>query len=209
MFPVADFRMFLNSISSIKDDYEKVTFGILIADPRQSEAKEYILNYLNIFHMRSCGYFRFFLPGYDKNASLNDYETIRIRIGFLDYYFDEALFNDCIEGFRKTFGIEYTYNPMLILMSMKPGYLHTTEYIVIELDDNERNNCRRSGILFSKIIDIAKNNPDIDHIGLRIGMGVIAKDVLLLLIDEIAPTWLSEVVKKGRELKRYRIKRLE
>ena len=55
MFPTSSYKRLYNDIIDRYDTYsddEYVTFGILIADARQGEAREYILNYLNVF--RSC-----------------------------------------------------------------------------------------------------------------------------------------------------------
>ena len=52
MFPTSSYKRLYNDIIDRYDTYsddEYVTFGILIADARQGEAREYILNYLNVF----------------------------------------------------------------------------------------------------------------------------------------------------------------
>ena len=47
-----------------EDEDSCVTMGILVADYRQSEAREYMLNYLRRFDMLSGKYIDFYLPGY-------------------------------------------------------------------------------------------------------------------------------------------------
>ena len=46
------------------DEEIPITMGILVADYRQSDAREYILNYLNRFDEKSGKYIDFYLPGY-------------------------------------------------------------------------------------------------------------------------------------------------
>ena len=48
MFPIGSYeRLYYDILKRYKEytNTEYVTFGILIADPRQTEAREYILNY--------------------------------------------------------------------------------------------------------------------------------------------------------------------
>lgn len=107
---------------------------------------------------------------------------------------------------KTNFGIQYTYNPMLILMSIVPGHLHTAEYIVIELDDNESHSARRSGLFFQKLFEIVRDNPDLKHIKVFMGMTELKGNMLETLIKDIAPSWLLPTVSIGRELRRFRIR---
>ena len=206
MWPIGDFGLLRESIMDRYHDYEHITFGILLADPRQADSREYILNYLDVFHTESGRCFDFFLPGYDEYFHGLSFDVkCNIRIGDKKYHFDERMFNEFCFQLDKELGIQYTFNPMLILMSIKPGYMQTAEYIVIELDDNEYHNARRSGILFRQLFKIVKNNPELQHIRTAFGMSELKGNVLSILIDEIAPNWLSQIVTKGKELRRYKI----
>lgn len=48
-------------------DGERITFGILIADARQENAKSYIINYINELDKESESYFDFYIPGYTED----------------------------------------------------------------------------------------------------------------------------------------------
>lgn len=77
MIPIGDFPLLCKKIINKYDDYEKITFGILLADPRQTESREYILNYLNLFNKESCGLFDFFVPGdLKRNAQMKRVDII-------------------------------------------------------------------------------------------------------------------------------------
>ena len=130
MFPIGSYdRLFYDVIDNRYSDYDVVTFGILIADPRQTEAREYILNYLQVFHNASGELFDFYLPGY-SSVQYGDLESFGITIDRTEYYFGKRLFLEFLQELNRNFGIQYTFNPMLILMSMKPGHLNTVEFIV-------------------------------------------------------------------------------
>ena len=63
MYPTGSFERFQSDILEVYGDYgdkEYVTFGILIADPRQTDAEEYIFNYIDIFNDESGKYIDFF-----------------------------------------------------------------------------------------------------------------------------------------------------
>lgn len=207
MIPIGDYLLLQETIMNKYADYEQITFGILLADSRQTESREYILNYLNVFHKESGRLFDFFLPGYDQYyIGYTDDLKCEIRIDNNRYYFSEEMFNDFCKKMKTNFGIQYTYNPMLILMSIVPGHLHTAEYIVIELDDNESHSARRSGLFFQKLFEIVRDNPDLKHIKVFMGMTELKGNMLETLIKDIAPSWLLPTVSIGRELRRFRIR---
>ena len=207
MIPIGNFRLLQETIMGKYAEDGQITFGILLADPRQTESREYILNYLNVFHKESGRLFDFFLPGYDQYyTGHTDDLKCEIRIEKNRYYFREEMFNDFCKRMKSNFGIQYTYNPMLIIMSIVPGYLHTAEYIVIELDDNESHSARRSGLFFQKLFEIVRDNPDLKHIKVLMGMTELKGNMLETLINEIAPSWLLPTVSRGRELHKFRIR---
>lgn len=66
MIPIGDYLLLQETIMSKYVAYDQITYGILLVDPRQTESREYLLNYLNVFHKESCGLDDFFLPEYLK-----------------------------------------------------------------------------------------------------------------------------------------------
>ena len=94
MIPIGDFSLFRDSIIKRYNDYEQITFGILLADPRQTEAREYILNYLDVFNKQSKHYFDFFLPGFDNLYTGPSHDPLYdITVNKKRYYFVPEMFN--------------------------------------------------------------------------------------------------------------------
>lgn len=201
MFPTSSYERLYNDYGI--DEY--VTFGILIADARQGEAREYILNYLDVFNMRSGKFFDFFIPGYNENK-WNGGE--RIRLGNKIYYFSKRLFNEFCYKLDEDFGIQYTFNPMLVLMTMKKGRKDTAKYIVIELEDYGNYGVRRSGQLFLEIFEIAKQSIDLKDIRDSLTQTYIKGNALDFIINSIGRPWLCETKRISNELARYKIRRL-
>lgn len=208
MFPTSSYKRLYNDIIDRYDTYsddEYVTFGILIADARQGEAREYILNYLNVFNKSSGKYFDFFIPGYNNDKWSGGRE---IRLEDNKYYFCENLFVEFCENLHTDFGIKYTFNPMLILMTMKKGYKGTAKYIVIELDDYGDYGVRRSGQLFLDIFEATKKSSNLNDIKDSLTGTYIKGNVLDSIINAIGQEWLCEIRRSSNELKRYKIKKL-
>lgn len=106
------------------------------------------------------------------------------------------------------FGIKYTFNPMLILMTMKKGYKGTAKYIVIELDDYGDYGVRRSGQLFLDIFEATKKSSNLNDIKDSLTGTYIKGNVLDSIINAIGQEWLCEIRRSSNELKRYKIKKL-
>lgn len=207
MVPIGDINMLRDAISQRYADYDEISFGILIADAQQSEAREYILNYIDIFHAQSGQLFDFFLPGYSKYPTYygDDIKCRNIIIDKTSYHFSRILFIDFCQQINKMFGIKYTYNPMLILMSMRPGHLETAKYIIIELDDNDQHSIRRSGMLFTRIFDIVRADPSIQNIRNGLIITTLNGNWLDAFINSIDVGCLSEIHRRGAEIRRFRI----
>lgn len=207
MYPTGSYeRLYYDIIHRYNEDEGYVTFGILIADPRQSEAKEYITNYLDYFDKESKNYFDFFIPGYcEFNFNSNEVTEV-INVSNKRYYFYSYMFDDFCKNLKKDFGIKYTFNPMLILIAMRKANINTAQYIVIELDNYGTSCIRRSGELFLEIFDIAKKNPDLLNIRNSLCGTYVKGNWLNSIINLIGENWLTEITKKANELKRYRIK---
>lgn len=208
MFPTSSYERLYCDIIHRYDDFdndEYVTFGILIADARQGEAKDYILNYLDVFNRCSGKYFDFFIPGYNKDRWNGGRE---ISLGNKKYYFCEDLFDEFCECLFSDFGIRYLFNPMLVLMSMKRGRKDTAKYIVIELDDYGNYGVRRSGQLFLEIFEVAKQSIDLKDIRDSLTKTYIKGNALDFIINSIGRPWLCETKRISNELARYKIRRL-
>lgn len=185
------------------NDREFITFGILIVDPRQRDSRDYIINNFPLFDIHSDRYFDFFIPGFMQGQKQGYLQfTVRGR----DYYFDEMLFFSFCEEFCNRFRIPYTYNPMLILMTMQKSDINTAEFIVIELDDNDRNSVRRAGMLFDEIFKTARYTLDLKNMKKDLMKTQIKNHLLNLIITAFNSDCLTEIAETGKEIARYRIK---
>lgn len=214
MIPTGDFDKFETDILCCYnvDDCDEVTFGILIADPRQTDAREYIYNYLRKFHKKSGNLFDFFIPGYDPvdicpNVCVVNYdEPYYIELNKIGYVFNENLFEKFCDTLEEYFGIRQTFNPTLILMSIRPGHINTAKYIVIELDDNEFHNVRRSGMFFMDLFSAVRANCNLQHIQSHMIGSYIKGNLLDSIINAISGNWLDAIKPIGKEIQRFRMK---
>lgn len=221
-----------NSLSiNILDKYEEesITVGILIADYRQSEAREYILNYLQRFDDLSGKYIDFYIPGYymysmdskdewKKRAHYNicvsrhcsSEQPVYLDRTKSQYYFDYYLFEDFLREFEKETGIKYTYNPMLILVEVSKstyrGELKFQKKMIIELDDNTPRGCRRSGELFEEIFEIAKKNVFLDRFKKGLRMKYIKGNAVQQLAGALDGSYIEKLEETTEGLLKYRIK---
>lgn len=216
-------------LKKYEDEDNCITMGILVADYRQSEAREYMLNYLRRFDMLSGKYIDFYLPGYYMYSedSKNEWKTrdhYNICISrhcssrnpiYLDrsnspYYFDDYLFEDFLREFEKKTGIKYTYNPMLILVEVKKnqcrGELQFQDKIVIELDDDTNRGCRRSGQLFETIFDIAKKEVHLDRFGKELKIKYIKGSALQKIASILDGNIIEALGETAEGILQFRIK---
>lgn len=222
MWPTGDFGRFKHDILQQYSDYDEITFGILIADPRQAETNDYIFLYLNQFHKKSGKLFDFFIPGYwnvryNENSNKNLHEDISyeksngniyIHKNNISYQFNPKMYDDFCEKITDTFGIPYTFNPMLVLMSMKPGHMETVKYITIELDDNEHHSARRAGQFFMELFNAIESDNSLEHIHNNMVQTYTSGNLLDSIINSIGVNWLTEIRQTRKNLKQYRIKNL-
>lgn len=209
MFSTGNYERMYYDILKRYDGYDsktRITFGILIADPRQTESKEYILNYLSLFNKRSGKFFDFFIPGYFEEPYFGG---IEIKVDNKSFYFNESYFLNFCENLKKDFDIEYTFNPMLILTSMYKEYPETAEYIIIELDDYGPHGVKRSGNLFLDIFEAAKGNCSLEGLRDSFIKTYVHGNALQTIISAIGQDWLTEITKTSKELKRFKIKNRE
>lgn len=210
MYPTGSFDRFKSDLLETYRDYgenEYVTFGILIADYRQTDAREYIYNYIDLFDEESGRYFDFFIPGYGEMNYVDDARkcfTIREK----DYYYSEKLFRDFCTKLNDYFGIKYSFNPMLVLMSMIPSKTHTAHFIVIYLDDEEKHGVKRSGELFRRIFRFAVQDPTIEGFETFFRKTYIKGDCIDSILNLFGKGTLVELKNRSRKYRCYKIKDL-
>ncbi len=235
METVSSFEEMTKKILKKRGDNSVITIGILVADWRQKEAREYILNYMNMFDEHSGNYFDFYIPGYYVAKENNDNEDRRligkkyhpyeerqyvyeeepayiIKRNNTAYYFSRDIFEDFIYKMNDRMGIKYTYNPMLILVEIRYDHLidriRYGRNVIIELDEDNNRGLRRSGQLFDAIFEMAKK---------KSGLGFIAKEVKLYYLrgdslDDIVKSlmkkeWIEAIADAAEIQKRFRIRK--
>jgi len=216
----------------VLDKYENspVTMGILIADYRQSEAREYILNYLDRFDEKSGKYIDFYLPGYymyareskdewkkrshqnvciSRHCSKN--EPVYITRLEERFYFDDYLFEDFLREFEKRTGINYIYSPMLVLVEVNKsvgyGDIEFQDKMVIDLDDGTPRGIKRSGVLFENIFQIAKREVNLERFGGEIRMHYLKGNAVKTIVDVLEGNLIETIVDNIGEVRKYRIKK--
>lgn len=152
------------------------TAGILIADYEQQLAREYILNYVDIFNHESDCYIDFYIPGYEKT---NGDSLVAFSIGEEKYRFNRELFNEAIMDLGRK-GIKYQFCPLLILQEFEEQHM-TGRRIVIELQTD------KAGMLFEDIFRIAKREIDIE---------VFSRELKKRQIKQLMPKIVKEIIKK-------------
>lgn len=181
-----------------------ITFGILFADARQPEAKAYIINYMNSFDRKSGEYFDFFIPGYVEYGTGEPAFTLkRTRQKF---YFNDKLFDEFCEQSEKDFGIEYTYNPMLVLISVIGGRIGESKKIVIELDKLSGYGVKRSGIFFGEIFKMVKSDNSLDEISHNIEKLYVKGNIIDSVVASLGQDWLVEIKRTKGEIRKFKIK---
>jgi len=216
----------------VLERYDKdipITMGILVADYRQSDAREYILNYLNRFDEKSGKYIDFYLPGYYmySKESKNEWkkrshqnicisrhcsskEPIYISRLNENYYFDGYLFENFLRDFETKVGISYTYSPMLILVEINKRnrceHLEFLDKMVINLDDGTPRGVRRSGILFEEIFNIAKREERLDRFGKEIRKNYLRGNAVKNLANLLDGNIIESLVDTVEGIRQYRIK---
>ena len=214
-----DFKHKVNFFSAAEaGDDETITFGVLIADARQSDSRDYLLNYLDHFHRLSGNYFTFYIPGFTPKAFGIDYTKelpqtedlyknhYLIEIDHTKYYFDAFEFERFFEKLEKELGIEYTYNPMLVLFEMKPGHWGEARRVIFELDDMDNHNVRRSGMFFSELLDITKEATSLEDITRKQKGYVIKGSIIDRIIASLDIPFVEVVKSSIDDILRYRIK---
>lgn len=158
MWPLGTYDRFLRKIKGQEFSQKKVNyFGVLFCDVRQSNAREYILNYLDVFNSRSRHFIDFYIPGYiPADEFPNKSHCNAIRIGNEKYIFDSEKYIEFCKRFEYDFDVKFPFSATLVLLEYASGSFSNARKIVFELESSE-NGIRSSGILFLNIFDCAEN----------------------------------------------------
>lgn len=162
MFPIGTYDRF---IAKIKEREKKRSdlIGVLFSDIRQSDTKEYILNYMDSFNLNSGKFIDFYIPGYYKEEEITKgheeyYGFEDIIIDSKTFKFSSKEYDRAATTFSSDFDITRRYTPVLYLIEWRNGNFSKAKIIEIDLDKGQHS-VRRVGELFDRIFTIAKEGP--------------------------------------------------
>lgn len=155
MFAVGSHDQFIDQIKRGREESSSV-FGVLLADVRQPDTRNYILNYLDRFHEQSGKYIDFYIPGYFKE-NIPFYKTESIELEDKKYYFSGKEYDNFADKFSKEFNLESKGVPVLYLIEWEKGTnFKKSKILEIDLDGGEYS-IKMTVTLFKKIFDLAKS----------------------------------------------------
>lgn len=201
MFPTGDFdRLRRDVIERYKDIDIPITFGVLIADYRQSLAREYILNYVDVFDIKSNKYIDFFIPGYAPFCG--GMQTKLMDKDDNPYFFNENLFLEFVSKFEQTFDVPYEFNPMLILIELDGKNFEKSRKIVLALDEMD-GGIKKSGVLFQKIFEIAKRHVSLDDFSNNLVSTYVKDNIIDSIISALGNDIIAEVNTQRKNIRRF------
>lgn len=165
MFPIGTYERLISKIKGREMTRKADLIGILFADIRQSETKEYILNYLDTFNSTSGKFIDFYIPGYYiKEEITKGHETYygfeKIEVDSKTYIFSVKEYEKAIQTFAKDFGVKRRYVPALYLIEWSNGNFSNAEIIEIELNKSP-DSVKNTGELFDVIFELSKKGTNI------------------------------------------------
>lgn len=203
MWPLGTYDRMVHEIKHHENPDIPVTFGILIADCRQSLSKEYILNYINRFNYKSDKYINFYLPGYLEEKT--DVSNKTITINGKKYYFNSDLYEEFLLKLEMDFHIDYPYNPVLLLLEYDKGHFSKSKKIYIELD-GDSTNIKKTGELFENIFDIAQKYANLRDISGGLTEKTLKSDIVDRIVKGIDKKLISAIHSTGKDIVKYKIK---
>lgn len=141
MYPIGTYERFISDLKNRGRVKERANvFGILLADIRQDDTKQYILNYIDTFNNSSGEYIDFYVPGYYKEETStkenkNYHNFNEIVIGSQKFQFSSREYEKFIQKFMNDFKLDRQYVPVLYLLEWKCGNFNKSEIIEFELDN--------------------------------------------------------------------------
>lgn len=159
MWPLGTYDRFLRKIKGQEFSKEKANyFGVLFCDVRQTKAREYVLNYLDVFNKRSGKFIDIYIPGYIPLEEYYDSQNYDIiHIGKQKYIFDQNQYIEFCERFEHDFNIDFPFSATLVLLEYTTGNFSKARKIVFELECSE-DGIKSAGKLFLNIFNCAKEN---------------------------------------------------
>lgn len=203
MWALGSYERLVHEVKRRENPDLPVTFGLLIADFDQQKCREYVLNYIDVFNYKSGEYINFYLPGYMEEEMYKSDKTIAIK--GKDYYFNRKTFLEFLMKLEQDFGIDFPYNPVLILLEYDRGHFKMSKRIVIELDANGTQ-IERTGEFFEQIFSIARKVVSIEDVSAALVTKQLKDGLLDTIVKAVDNSFLSAIYDKHDECKKFRLK---
>jgi len=197
MFPTGSFDRMKSDVINRYEEYDiPLTVGILIADARQADVKQYVLNYLKRFDKNSGQTFDFFIPGYINNNSAGSIKLDFSKEG-QQFYFSYEKYEEFLNQIEVRMGVMLNNQPTLILAEFKKGVFGNM--MIIELNDQNISVKNKSYDLFMRIFEISKKHVDINKFRDKLRSTYIVGGLVNLLKTELEK---KLIVRIGTEVSR-------
>ncbi|MBS6221384.1 hypothetical protein [[Clostridium] symbiosum] len=210
MWPIGTYERFLRKIKGQEGRRKVNYFGILLCDIRQAKAKEYILNYLEVFDDESSENIDFYIPGYilrDNNGK-TDNSSISIKGKY--YKYDEQEYFKFCKKLEYDFNVLFPFSATLVLMEYLGGDFSNARKMIFELESSEEG-IRSAGKFFIEIFRIAAEGnmgQTLDEISRRLS-GESKKGIILAggkTIMNFFGVDVEPIINQLGEITKYKIK---
>lgn len=156
MWAIGTYDHFLKKIKGQENNVKVNYFGVLFCDVRQSQTREYILNYLDVFNSYSGKYIDFYIPGYIQIEETDKKPDNTILIKDKTYIFRQKEYNDFCERFADDFSINFPFSSTLVLLEYKGGNFSTARKVIFQLEYLDKG-IKSAGNFFLNIFNCAEN----------------------------------------------------
>lgn len=183
MYPVGTYDRFIQKIKGREGKDKPRYLGILFCDIEQSNVKEYIMNYLEVFDKNSSKHFDFYIPGYLD--AIEDGANYIFEFKDVKYEFNRKVYNEFCNTFSSDFDIPFPYVSTLVLLEYESGNFKKAKKCVFNLEQNT-DGLKDAGRFFDLIFKSAEENNELQSILDDMLNEIDEKpEVLLALIDKV------------------------
>ncbi|EIF6158370.1 hypothetical protein QTI34_13285 [Clostridium perfringens] len=161
MYPIGTYDRFIQKIKGREGKNKPRYLGVLFCDIEQQDAKEYIINYMEVFNKSSGESFDFYIPGYLNSTKKSRNNIFQFRDE--KYEFNRKVYNEFCDKFIEDFKIEFPYVATLVLLEYKSGNFKNAKKAKFNLEEI-KGGLKNSGFFFDLIFKVAKDNEELQYI---------------------------------------------
>ncbi len=154
MFPISgSFNHFLWKLSEKKNLTEGNTVGLLFVDPHQTQIRDFVTNYMDVFNHESGKYIDFYLPGFRKVDGESHYD---MTISDTFWEFDPDVYNSFVGELCDRKIIKFTTSAFLLLLEIGHHRTCFNRYMKIGID-SPTINPQEVGPFFKSLFEYSKS----------------------------------------------------